>query len=119
MLFKTTHFIAFAAIMVTTSFAVPLLGVDGNQAESQAESQGQGVQGTISDATSKVQGTVDCALSCADNAVQPLSSVECIKAGCTGQQGDVENNTSASLGSRGSTLVRYEKAPVNRSVSRT
>ena len=82
MLFKTTHFIAFAAIMVTTSFAVPLLGVDGNQ----AGSQDQGVQG-ISDVVSKVQGTVDCTLSCVDNAVQPLSSVECIKAGCTGQQG--------------------------------
>ena len=56
MLFKTTQFIALAAIMVTTTFAVPVLGFGGG---SQGGGQGGGQGG--SDVVSSVQGVVNCA----------------------------------------------------------
>ncbi|KAJ8652641.1 hypothetical protein O0I10_011719 [Lichtheimia ornata] len=85
MLFKTTHFIAFAAIMVTTTFAVPLLGLDGGNQQGQTEG-GQGGGEAVGGLVSNVQNTLNCAVDCVTSSGQPLDSVDCIKAGCVGQQ---------------------------------
>ena len=94
MLFKNTHFFAFAAIMVTTTFAVPILGVGENQdTGGQAEQGGQSGQGGIDveKLLNKAGGTVNCALSCSKDATKPLSLEDCIKNGCNQQQsGDAE-----------------------------
>ncbi|CDH58273.1 predicted protein [Lichtheimia corymbifera JMRC:FSU:9682] len=88
MLFKTTHFIAFAAVMATTAFAVPILGLDGNQQEQQGTSEGgqAGGQEGAGGLVSNVQNTLKCTVDCVTSSGQPLNSVECINAGCGGQQ---------------------------------
>lgn len=73
--------------MATTAYAVPVLGLDGNQQEQQGTTEGgQGGGQAVGGLVSKVQDTLKCTVDCVTSSGQPLNSVECIQAGCPGGQ---------------------------------